>query len=170
MQARAHLTAGREGQALEAARRAAEQCPHYAAAHYLAGKSADRLGRGEEAAEAYRRALAANESFMPPRYNLALLQLKGGDPAAAAATLAPLSAVADVRVLLLRAQARLDTADLPGAEADLRELLRLEPRHADGWALLGTVYARKNDYAEAMRAFCRGKELGSAAASANCRD
>jgi tetratricopeptide (TPR) repeat protein len=171
MVARAHLAASRDTDALTAAERALARCPDYAAAHYLAGKAADRLGQGDKAAAEYRRALDGNEGFIPPRYNLALLQLKAGDSAGAAATLDEVIARrADARALLLRGQARLNLADLAGAEADLREVVRLDPNMADGWALLGTVHARKGDSAAASRAFCRGKELGSAAAAANCRE
>ena len=169
MRARLELLAAHDAQALAAAERALAHCPAYAAAHYLAGKAADRLGQRDKALAEYRLAVAGQGGFMPPRYNLALLLLKGGDSAGAAATLDEVVAWGpDARARLLRAQARLNLGQLAGAEADLREVVRLEPRLADGWALLGTVEARKGDVQEATRAFCRAKELGSAAAAANC--
>ena len=170
MVARVELAAGRDAPALAAAEHALSLCPGYAAAHYLAGKAADRLGRRDRAMAEYRRALEGQDRFLPPRYNLALLQLKAGDSAGAAATLDQLVAVApDARALLLRGQARLNTGDVAGAETDLLEVVRLEPNLADAWALLGTAHARAGHVPEATRAFCRGKELGSAAAAANCR-
>ena len=36
--------------------------------------------------------------------------------------------------------------------------------------VLGTVHAQRAEYAEAKQAFCRAKELGSAAAAASCSE
>ena len=52
-----------------------------------------------------------------------------------------------------RAIARLEMADAPGAAADLRETLRLEPRHFGAWRTLEQMSVRSADWKKAYEAF-----------------
>ena len=170
MLARGRLAAADNAAALEAARRATALCPAYAAAHYLAGKAAHRLGRLDVAEAEYRQSLSGHENFVMPRFNLALLQLKRGEAATAVTTLSEvIERRPDAQAFLVRGQARLDTGDLAGAVSDLTQATQRDPQSGDGWSLLGTARARQGAYEEATAAFCRAKALGVAAVAQNCR-
>ena len=169
--ARAHFIAGDDAAALEAARKAVALCPGDAAAHNTLGKAAQRSGRTGDAEASFRRAIALREDYLPPRFNLGLLQLKRRDAASAIATLSDVirRAPDHPRAFLVRGQAQLLAGDTANALADLEEAVQRDPKDADAWLLLGHVRAQRGEAEEATAAFCRASELGAAAAAARCR-
>jgi serine/threonine-protein kinase len=167
--ARARLAAGDARAAGEAAGRATELCPTYAAAHHLAGNAAMKAGDPERAAAAWQRAAALDAGFAAPRFNLALAALERKDPATAVALLSDVIAHdrAAPNAFLLRGRAHLAAGDRAAGEADLAEAVRQAPGNGEAWLLLGVARAGRDD-AGARQAFCRARDLGRAEAAGRC--
>ena len=167
--ARARMASGDARGAAEAAGRAAELCPSYAAAHHLAGNAAMKGGDPERAIAAWRRAAALDAGFAAPRFNLALAALERKDPATAVALLSDVIAHdrAAPNAFLLRGRARLAAGDRAAGESDLAEAVRQAPADGEAWLLLGMARAGK-DEAGAREAFCRARDLGRAEAKGRC--
>jgi tetratricopeptide (TPR) repeat protein len=169
--ARAHWVAGDYAASLEAARQAVDLCPGFAAAYNTLGKAAQHSGRSGDAEASFRRAVALQDDFLAPRFNLGLLQLKRGDTASAISTLSEVIRrdPALPRAFFVRGGARLEAGDPDGAMADLEQAVQRDPRDGDAWMLLGHARSQRGRGAESTAAFCRASELGVAAASARCQ-
>jgi tetratricopeptide (TPR) repeat protein len=90
--------------------------------HFLKGSLLAALQRVDEALAPFAAALIYDPGYAIARFQLGLLQLSSGDPAAAAATWAPLAALGPEEPLRLFADGlqRLAVDDFAGAEAQLR--------------------------------------------------
>jgi serine/threonine-protein kinase len=152
-----------------AAQRAAALCPASAVAQHLHGNALQKAQQLPAAEAAYRRAIALAPDYAAPRFNLALVALRGGDADGALAALEPLvTARPDLpNLFLVRAEAHRKRGDLAAAMADLDQQTRRHPDGADGWYQLGRARAAQK-VASADDAFCRAKALGHTGAAALC--
>jgi tetratricopeptide (TPR) repeat protein len=123
--------------ALISAQEAARLCPTYAVAHNLAGNALQKMGKLDQAEEAYERALWEVPAYDPPRFNLGLVQLRRKDPSAVWTFTELVKRRPDYpNVYLVRAQAYLLKGDRQAAIADLEEAVRRNPDSAEAKAAL----------------------------------
>jgi Flp pilus assembly protein TadD len=115
----------------------------------------------EMAVSEYRDALALDASFPDAQLNLGLTLADQGNVAEAREALATAVAQAPDDALARHELAALlmDEGDHRGAIALLKEVVRLEPANFEAHLDLGICYAQKGFYAEAERAYLRGREL-----------
>jgi tetratricopeptide (TPR) repeat protein len=106
--------AGKPDEALRHYERCVDLSPRHARALMGVGSCLEAVGRAPEAVNAYRAALRADPDYAPPRYNLAVLIERTGDPEQVAALLqgylsrapnAPNAADAKQRLSLARLRA-----------------------------------------------------------------
>lgn len=95
----------------------------------VAGESEARLGNLAQAEAHYAKALQQNPEMFLARQQLAQLQLRGGQPDKALATLGPLleRATPTVESLTLAAQAQLTKGDMAGADASFARAAKIKP-------------------------------------------
>ena len=158
---------------LEAASRAIESCPSYAAAHSLRGTVLFRAGRTAEAETHFRDALSLAPEFIAARLNLGLVQLQTNRVNDAIESFsAVISRDSDHAVALIsRALAFLKTRDHERAVGDLERATKLDPTHAsEAFWLLGQVNNKLGEPDKANRAICMAARLGHKKAASRCRE
>ncbi len=92
-----------------------------------------RLNRGAEAEPLFRKLVQGWPDDRQARYNLSVLQLRNGQPATAAETLAPLVEAHDAQALSLAASAAEASGDTPHSVALLREAIEADPKNAQNY-------------------------------------
>ncbi len=162
-----HAAAGEAEAAIACYREALGLQNGYADVHNKLGEMLWRLGRREEAASAFRAALARNERFFRARLNLIRLLAEGEDAGAAVAGLLDLQRVCppQMREKAAELARRCHNADRETLQAALSELTAAQPnelelrkaqalaaiqRNDNGWAvsILADLIARHGDYAD----------------------
>jgi len=128
---------------------------HYNLANFLASHGA------EVAVAEYREALALEPSYPDAQLNLGLTLADLGQlpEAREALGLAVAQAPGDALARHELAALLMDEGDHRGAIGLLKEAVRLEPDNFEAHLDLGICYAQKGFYAEAERAYLRGREL-----------
>ena len=125
------------------------------------GKIFESNGQLEQAASAYRRALAADPAFGPARFALIQAELNRGNRDAAIAEAKKLAAggtsSADIERLIGEDAVR--RQDYAGAIPFLEKATAGLPGNPDGWALLGRAYHANRRYDEAAEAYGKAVEL-----------
>jgi tetratricopeptide (TPR) repeat protein len=146
-------------QALASAEAAAKLCPEYAVAHNLAGNALQKLGKIDDAEEAYGRALGEVPAYEAPRFNLGLSQLRRKDKGAVWTFTELVKRRPDYpNVYLVRAQAYLQQGKKDEALADLEEATRRQPQSGEAWAALGQLREHMNR-PDSNAAYCEAKKL-----------
>ena len=140
--------------------------PRYALAWYNLGVAYEQLGRAEEAADAYRRALATNDTLREAQVNLASLAVERGDRDEAVSHLEMLvardSGAVGARVAL--AGYRLQQSAFEEAERLAKEALARAPENIGGYCVLGHLYARNGDRGRARLVVAQGLKVDAEAA------
>ena len=125
------------------------------------GKIFEANGQLEQAAGAYRKALAADPAFGPARFALIQAELNRGNRDAAIAEAKKLAAggmsSADIERLIGEDAVR--RQDYAGAIPFLEKATKGLPGNPDGWALLGRAYHANRRYDEAADAYKKAVEL-----------
>ena len=125
------------------------------------GKIFEANGQLEQAAGAYRKALAADPAFGPARFALIQAELNRGNRDAAIAEAKKLAAggmsSADIERLIGEDAVR--RLDYSGAIPFLEKATKGLPGNPDGWALLGRAYHANRRYDEAADAYKKAVEL-----------
>ena len=125
------------------------------------GKIFEANGQFEQAAGAYRKALAADPAFGPARFALIQAELNRGNRDAAIAEARKLAAggmsSADIERLIGEDAVR--RLDYSGAIPFLEKATKGLPGNPDGWALLGRAYHANRRYDEAADAYKKAVEL-----------
>lgn len=142
--------------------RALELCPGHP--HVLANFATllRRLGRANEAMEAWEQAVDALPDFAQAWTDLGITALRIGRPERAthalerATLLAPTSATAWHAL----GNARRANDDCEGAEAAFRKAVALEPRHRGAWINLGIVLRLLGRPAESLECYARARAAG----------
>lgn len=153
--ARAEIAGGQFAQALESLKESLAIEPEFACAHNATGVALDRLGRPQEAREAYQRAMTLTPEWSLPFLQVGQQQLGKGDAAGAlsylidAAKFNPRSVTA--RWTLLRAY-RLLGKDAE-VEREAAGLTALNANYAPTYLELGLHREARRDYARAAEAF-----------------
>ena len=168
VEARATLAADPR-RAERAGARAVSLCPTSAVAANVHGNALQRLQQIAPAEAAYRAAIRLAPTYLAPRFNLGLLQLRGNDAPAALAIFDEIARDNPdyPNIHLVRAEAHRRAGDRAAATADLQEHVRRQPDSAEGWLQLGRALS-SSDGDRARAAFCRAKALGLVDAAPLC--
>jgi tetratricopeptide (TPR) repeat protein len=125
------------------------------------GKIFEANGQLEQAANAYRKALAADPAFGPARFALIQAELNRGNRDAAIAEARKLTSTGmsspDIERLIGEDAVR--RQDYSNAIPFLEKATKGLPGNPDGWALLGRAYHANRRYDEAADAYGRAVEL-----------
>ena len=125
------------------------------------GKIFEANGQLEQAANAYRKALAADPAFGPARFALIQAELNRGNRDAAIAEAKKITSTgmsnADIERLIGEDAVRRE--DYSGAIPFLEKATKGLPGNPDGWALLGRAYHANRRYDEAAEAYGKAVEL-----------
>lgn len=136
--------------------------PQLRGLHFLEAAGFERLGRFEEARQAYEKALEENPDNNLARFNLANVWIRLRDFANALRLLDetlerdPADYRARNNAAMLRV--RID-GDLAGAVSELEKVVDQAPGYVTGWFSLGTLRTQGRNWAEAEKAFRRVIEL-----------
>jgi tetratricopeptide (TPR) repeat protein len=138
-----------------AARAALDVVPDRIDLHHLRGNALRKLGRGAEAVEAYRAALAIRADYPQATYGLGLSLLESGNAEAALEVVRPLAlahrenaAVVNLHGTVLKALER-----LPEALEECRRALELAPDDADFAANVAAIHTDLGEHDAALRVF-----------------
>jgi Tfp pilus assembly protein PilF len=170
----AEVGVGEGGEGTEAAAALADKviarCPAWAQPHHLRGRLAQRAGLNPAARKAYLAAIERDASWGAPRFNLALLDLDDGAPAAAEAGLSEVLRADEhwPDAHLVRAETRLRMGDATGALSDALAAVAETPDRAEAWMVRGAAEQRAGVGDRGQAAYCRAKALGHAGAAALC--
>jgi len=125
------------------------------------GKIFEANGQLEQAANAYRKALAADPAFGPARFALIQAELNRGNRDAAIAEAKKITSTgmsnADIERLIGEDAVRRE--DYSGAIPFLEKATKGLPGNPDGWALLGRAYHANRRYDEAAESYKRAVDL-----------
>lgn len=125
------------------------------------GKIFEANGQLEQAASAYRKALAADPAFGPARFALIQAELNRGNRDAAITEAKKITAAGmsnpDIERLIGEDAVR--RQDYSGAVPFLEKATKGLPGNPDGWALLGRAYHANRRYDEAAEAYGKAVEL-----------
>jgi tetratricopeptide (TPR) repeat protein len=135
--------------------------PKSAIVHAAVGKIFEANGQLEQAANAYRKALAADPGFGPARFALIQAELNRGnrDAAIAEARKITSAGMASPDIERLIGEDAVRRQDYSGAVAFLERATKGLPGNADGWALLGRAYHANRRFDEAAEAYRKSVEL-----------
>lgn len=159
-----YLNRNEPNKAAECYRRALAKDPAYADAHNNLGNAQKALGDNKAAEDSYRAALALESNHALAHYNLGNLSLNCGHYEQAvvnyreALRCQPDSCDAHLNLKLGRHQE---------AAASLREAVRLNPRQAQGWFLLGAVLGDSSQFDDAIACSVRSLQLEPSNAGAH---
>ena len=135
----------------------------------MRGNALQKLGKLDDASDAYARALQFAADYAAPRFNLGVIQLRRKDPAAIATFTEILRrSPDDPDALESRAQAYVHANRLTEAADDLEHALAKKPDDGRAWLLLGGLRAKLKQ-PDAKAAFCKAAELGVREAAARCK-
>jgi tetratricopeptide (TPR) repeat protein len=125
------------------------------------GKIFEANGQFEQAANAYRRALAADPAFGPARLALIQAELNRGNRDAAIAEAKKLAAggMSSPDIERLIGEDAVRRQDYTGAIPFLEKATKGLPGNPDGWALLGYAYRANRQYDAAADAYAKAVEL-----------
>lgn len=146
------LAAGDHPAAAAALERATDLLPRQPLAWFNRGNALALSGARTDALRCLRKAITLAPHLEPARRNLALLLREAGQPAEAAAVLAPLAGAGDPAVLHLLGVALIEAGDAAAAVAPLQRLTALQPENADAHLDLARAFARLSRSAEAAAA------------------
>lgn len=153
-------------------RAAVRAAPQFAEAWSVLGMVCQNQKKGDEARDAYERAISLDPKSLPAYLMLTRLDLDLNDWQGAAKASEDLIK-ADTRhrfpeAYVQNAAARYHLRDLEGAEASVREAIRLDPKRRNPRSdyVLGTILAAKRDYAGAAEHMLTYLELEPKAADA----
>ncbi|BDT71069.1 lipopolysaccharide assembly protein B [Comamonadaceae bacterium OS-4] len=153
-----HNSAGQHEDALALFERLVQATPRDARAHANRGVALKALSQWEAAEQAYHAALKADPAFHSAHNNLGNLHYARGDfekslthfeAACAQQTHNP-----DYRFML--AKCLLELRQMARARAELEQVLRAEPGHADAWGTLARWQGERHCMPEALACFERG--------------
>jgi Flp pilus assembly protein TadD/predicted Ser/Thr protein kinase len=161
--------AGDPAKAIAAADQALQECPSAAAAHNVRGNALQKMGKLEDAGDAYARALQFAPDYGAPRFNLGVVQLRRRDPTAIATFSEILRRKPDdPDAYKSRAQAYVNAERYAEAAADLEEGLRRKADDGRAWLLLGEIRAKAKK-GDANDAYCKAAALGVNEAATRCK-
>ena len=171
----AHMQKGREyfaTQNYEKARiefqNALQIDPKYAPGFYETGLVEEKLGHPAQAAQAYQGAieLAPQQDYPAATYGLAKLTAMYGAPERALELVKPAlqKHPDEPELLVVRAVARKQLKDLPGAMADAERAARLAPRSDDAVATLAGIYESQGETEQARTLVERASQAAPASA------
>jgi len=125
------------------------------------GKIFEASGQYEQAAGAYRKALAADNSFAPARLALIQAELNRGNREAALAEAKKAGAEMPTspEIQLLIGEMAIRSNDAAAAIPALEKATKGLPGNADGWALLGRAYHFLRRYDEAAESYKKAVSL-----------
>jgi|GEM_PF-3376220 len=155
-------------------RKAVQSCQSSSVAHNLLGNVLQKEGAFVESASHYEQAIALSGTYLAPRFNLAVLDLRQGRVQPG---LARLNALHRDRpeypgLAPLLGKALLAAGRAQDAVAVLRPAIARAPAAngalGDLWYLLGEAYEGLGDRAESDRAYCKAKSEGQAEAAKRC--
>ena len=136
--------------------------PENADAYYNLGNAEAGLGNAKKARGAFERAVEVDELHVPSLLHLGLLEQQANeDKAAVAHFLRVLQIEPDhprAKTALGTSLAKIGTAD-KRAKALLSKSVDVDPKYAQGHALLGDIAEREGDLAEAVRRYERVQKL-----------
>lgn len=150
------LAQGNASDAVVELKTAATLAPHEAGIWVNLGTALGQLGHGEEAVAALREAVRLDPELPDAHYNLANLLVAQGDPAGALPEYAAalrLSHQPAPDLVYNYGNALLRTGNLPAAEQQLREAVRLMPDGTEPHLNLGTALAAQGKLTDAVREF-----------------
>ena len=140
--------------------------PRFALGWYNLGVAYQELGEGAKAADAYRRAVAADEQLRPARLNLATLAVGRGDHDEAVRVLERLVQTDPGAVFARLALANYKLAESAFSDAErlAKEALGRSPEAVDGYCVLAQVYRETKDLGRARLVVAQGLKLDAKAA------
>ncbi|GAC1456658.1 MAG: PEP-CTERM system TPR-repeat protein PrsT [Steroidobacteraceae bacterium] len=126
--------------------------PRDARARYLSGRVAEKRGNIREALGSYQGALDVDPDYAAAQAALGRVLVFGGAAERALKVIAPGLGKHpdDPQLLTVRAAARVQLQDVPGALADAEHAARVAPDDADSVALLASLYQRQGDTTRAI--------------------
>lgn len=135
--------------------------PTYGLAWYNLGVAYEQLGKNDEAARAYRKALSTNKKLREAQENLAALAVKRGEPDEAIMLLQDLierdPGAAEARVAL--ATHYLQRGDLDEAKTLSRDALGYQPKNIDAYCVLAQAAVKEKDALRARLVAAQGLKL-----------
>ena len=147
----AFLAAGNFEKARVEFQNALQIAPKDAEARFQNGWVDEKLGNSREAAQFYQGAIDANPEHVRARINLARLYLFSGIPDKAFELIKPAleKHPDDAEALAVRAAARMQQKDLPGAQNDAERAVQLAPDSENAVAVLAGIYSSSGESAKA---------------------
>jgi tetratricopeptide (TPR) repeat protein len=147
-----YLAAGVLDKASVEFRNALQIQPRDARARYLNGRVAEKRGDMREALGSYQGALDVDPDYVDAQAALGRLLAFGGASERALKVIEPGLAKHpdDARLLVVRAAARFQLKDLPGALTDAEHAARVAPGDEDSIALLASLYQSQGDMPRAI--------------------
>ena len=153
-----HNSAGQHEEALALFERLVQATPHDARAHANRGVALKALSQWEAAEKAYHAALKADPAFHSAHNNLGNLHYARGDFEKSLthfeAACAQQARNPDYRFML--AKCLLELRQMARARAELEQVLRAVPGHADAWGTLARWQGERHCMPEALACFERG--------------
>lgn len=133
-------------------RNAMQIAPKDPAALIMAGRTAERLGRPRDAVGLYQTVVDSKPDNVEARENLGRLLALHGQPDRALTLIEPALAKHpnDASLLTVRAAARMELKNLPGALADINRALQLAPANEEAILLRAGMYRNAGDLDEAV--------------------
>ncbi len=140
---------------------AVERLPENADAHYTMGTCLSKLGKGMEAADSFRKALAIDSGNTQARNNLALELRKTGDLDGAMREFGKILALEpdNVKVVNNMGLIALSKGDISDAESTFREILDRDADNPEAYHNLGLVGMARNDDSMAEQNLRKAIEL-----------
>ncbi|MDZ7890145.1 MAG: tetratricopeptide repeat protein [Rhodoferax sp.] len=153
-----HNSAGDHQTALALFDRLVQAQPQDARAHANRGVALKALARWDAAEQAYLAALAADPTFHSAHNNLGNLYYGSGryDKATTHFEAASIQQRGSSDYRFMLAKSLLEQRQMPRARAELEQVLRAEPAHADAWGTLARWHGEQHCMPEALACFERG--------------